>query len=289
MLVKCSENNYRMSKIGVICLRENITKAKRIVIKIGTSSITYTNGNINIKKMEQLVRVIADLQNSGKEIVLVSSGAVGAGMGRIGLKEKPKELPIKQATAAVGQAILMQLYQKFFGEYNHKIAQVLLTRDVFSSKIKKKNVFNTMSTLFSMGVIPIVNENDTVSTSEIEGDRIGDNDTLSAMVSVLVNAELLLILSDVVGLCDSNPSCNPNAKLITYVEQLTEEIVALAEDSKNEFGTGGMITKLNAAKIASSKSIPTVLASSDNMQNIYDVLEGKEVGTLISGRGCYKA
>lgn len=274
-----------MYKVGERKMRENITKAKRIVIKIGTSSITYVNGNINLKKMEQLVRVIADLQNSGKEIVLVSSGAVGAGMGRIGLTERPKELNIKQAAAAVGQAILMQLYQKFFGEYNQKIAQILLTRDVFNSKIKKDNAFNTMSTLLSMGVIPIVNENDTVSTSEIEGDRIGDNDTLSAMVSGLVHADLLLILSDVVGLCDSNPCNNPNAKLITYIENLTEDIYALAEDSKNEFGTGGMITKLNAAKIAAKKSIPTVLSSSDDMQNIYDVLEGKNVGTFISGRG----
>jgi len=265
-------------------LRENIIKAKRIVIKIGTSSITYDNGNINLKKMEQLARIISDLQSSGKEIVLVSSGAVGAGMGRIGLSERPKELNVKQAVAAVGQAILMQLYQKFFGEYNQKIAQILLTRDVFSSKIKKNNAFNTLSALFSMGVIPIVNENDTVSTSEIEEDRIGDNDTLSAMVSVLVNADLLLILSDVVGLCDSNPCSNPDAKLITYIEQITDEVYALAENSNNEFGTGGMITKLNAAKIASKKSIPTVLSSSDNMQNIYDVLEGKEVGTFISGK-----
>ncbi|MPW24681.1 glutamate 5-kinase [Alkalibaculum sp. M08DMB] len=265
-------------------MRKNIMQANRVVIKIGTSSITYVNGNINLKKMDQLVRVISDLQNSGKEIVVVSSGAVGAGMGRIGIIERPKELNMKQALAAIGQAILMELYQKFFGEYNRKIAQILLTRDVFCSKIKENNAFNTMSTLLSMGVIPIVNENDTVSTSEIEGDRIGDNDTLSAMVAGLVEADLLLILSDVEGLCDTNPCKNPNAKLISHIDKLSEEILSLAEDSKNEFGTGGMITKLNAAKIASKKNIPTILTCSDDIQNIYDALDGKEIGTFISAK-----
>lgn len=264
-------------------MRNRITKSKRIVIKIGTSSITYVNGNINLRKMEQLVRVIADLQSSGKEIVLVSSGAIGAGMGRLGLTQRPGELKMKQATAAVGQAILIQLYQKFFGEYNQKIAQILLTRDVFSSKIKKGNAFNTLNSLFLMGVIPIVNENDTVSTSEIEGDSIGDNDTLSAMVSGLVSADLLLILSDVVGLCDKNPDKYPDAKLLTYIEEINEDIMALAGDSNNQFGTGGMITKLQAAKIAAAKAVPTVLTCSDNMNNIYKILEGQEMGTYICG------
>ncbi|WP_369695461.1 glutamate 5-kinase [Alkalibaculum bacchi] len=263
-------------------LRESIVHAKRIVIKIGTSSITYKSGKINLKKMEELTRVISDLQNSGKEMVLVSSGAVGAGMGKIGISEKPRELPMKQAAAAVGQAVLMRLYEKFFSDYNQNIAQILLTRDVFSSKIKSNNAMNTFNALFEMGIIPIVNENDTVSTSELEGDRIGDNDTLSAMVSGLTKADVLLILSDVEGLCDSNPSKNPQARLITYIDQLNEEIYDLAEDSKTEFGTGGMITKLNAAKLAAQRSIPTVLASSENVGNIYEILEGKEIGTYIS-------
>lgn len=271
-----------MSKLGVNQLRESITEAKRIVIKVGTSSITYQSGKINLRKMEELTRVISDLQNSGKEMVLVSSGAVGAGMGKIGISEKPKELPMKQAAAAVGQAVLMRLYEKFFNDYNQNIAQILLTRDVFSSKIKSNNAINTFDALFKMGIIPIVNENDTVSTSELEGDRIGDNDTLSAMVSGLTKADVLLILSDVEGLCDSNPSKNPQAKLITYVDQLNEEIYGLAGDSETEFGTGGMITKLNAAKFAAQRSIPTVLASSQNVNNIYEILEGKEIGTYIS-------
>ena len=271
-----------MSKLGVNELRESIVHAKRIVIKIGTSSITYKSGKINLKKMEELTRVISDLQNSGKEMVLVSSGAVGAGMGKIGISEKPRELPMKQAAAAVGQAVLMRLYEKFFSDYNQNIAQILLTRDVFSSKIKSNNAMNTFNALFEMGIIPIVNENDTVSTSELEGDRIGDNDTLSAMVSGLTKADVLLILSDVEGLCDSNPSKNPQARLITYIDQLNEEIYGLAGDSETEFGTGGMITKLNAAKLAAQRSIPTVLASSENVGNIYEILEGKEIGTYIS-------
>lgn len=272
-----------MSKLGVSQLRESITQAKRVVIKVGTSSITYKSGKINLRKMEELTRVLSDLQNSGKEMVLVSSGAVGAGMGKIGISGKPKELPMKQAAAAVGQAVLMRLYEKFFNDYNHNIAQILLTRDVFSNKIKSKNAINTFDALFKMGIIPIVNENDTVSTSELEGDRIGDNDTLSAMVSGLTEADVLIILSDVEGLCDSNPAKNPEAKLITYIDKLNEEIFNLAEDSDNEFGTGGMITKLNAAKFAAQKSIPTVLASSQNVENIYKILEGKEIGTYIRG------
>ena len=271
-----------MFKLGVNKLRESIVHAKRIVIKVGTSSITYKNGKINLRKMEELTRVISDLQNSGKEMILVSSGAIGAGMGKIGISEKPKELPMKQAAAAVGQAVLMRLYEKFFSDYNQKIAQILLTQDVFSSKIKSDNAINTFNALFEMGIIPIANENDTVSTSQIEGDRIGDNDTLSAMISGLTEADVLLILSDVEGLCDSNPSKNPQAKFITYIDQLNEEIYGRAEDSKTEFGTGGMITKLNAAKLAAQRSIPTILASSQNINNIYEILEGKEIGTYIS-------
>lgn len=265
-------------------MQREIKDVKKIVIKIGTSSITYDNGNINLRKMEELSRVITDINNSGKHVVLVSSGAIGAGMDRMGLVNKPKDIQIKQAAAAVGQAILMQLYQKFFGEYNQNIAQILLTSDVFSSEIKKVNATNTFSTLFSMGIVPIVNENDCISTDEIEGDRFGDNDTLSAMVASLVEADLLIILSDVIGLCDCNPCKNENAKLITYIEELSDDIYALAENTDSRVGTGGMITKLNAANIAACNGISTVLASSKNLKNIYDILEGKEIGTFINGK-----
>ncbi|MFZ7120069.1 MAG: glutamate 5-kinase [Eubacteriaceae bacterium] len=263
-------------------MRHKITKARRVVVKIGTSSITYDNGNINLKRMEELSRVLTDLENSGKEIVLVSSGAIGAGMDRIGIEKKPKNIEIKQAAAAVGQAVLMQLYQKFFGEYNQNIAQILLTSDVFNNNIKRENANRTFKTLLEMRIIPVVNENDSVSTDEIKGDRFGDNDTLSAMVAELIDADLLIILSDVEGLCNSNPYKNENAKLITYIEKITKDTYKLAGNTENELGTGGMITKLNAAKIASKSGISTVLASSTKINNIYDILEGKEIGTFIN-------
>ncbi|MFZ7134049.1 MAG: glutamate 5-kinase [Eubacteriales bacterium] len=264
--------------------QRQIKEIKRIILKIGTSSITYENGNINLRKMEVLSRIISDLNSSGREVVLVSSGAIGAGMDQMGLVEKPKDLKMKQAAAAVGQAILMQLYQKFFAEYNKNIAQILLTSDVFNNPIKKSNTYNTINTLFSMGIVPIVNENDCISTDEIDGDRFGDNDTLSAMVAVLVQADLLIILSDVEGLCDGNPCKVDNAKLITYIDSITDEIIALAENTDNHLGTGGMITKLNAAQIASKNGISTVLTNSKDLQNIYDILEGKDVGTYICGQ-----
>ncbi|MBF7097747.1 glutamate 5-kinase [Alkalibacter mobilis] len=262
-------------------MRKKIIDAKRIVIKIGTSSITYPTGNINLNKMEVLARVITDLQNSGKEVVLVSSGAIGAGMDRMGMSTKPVILKEKQATAAVGQAILMQLYQKFFGEYNQSIAQILLTADVFFSKIKKTNTINTFETLFKYGVVPIVNENDAISTDEIQEERFGDNDTLSAMVAVMVKADLLVILSDVDGLYDSNPSFNPDAKLITTVEEVSDELMEIAGTTNSKVGTGGMYTKLCASKITSEKGIPTIIAGAENLANIYSILQGEEIGTFI--------
>jgi glutamate 5-kinase len=268
-------------KAGIKMVRSAVKNAKRIVIKIGTTSITYPSGNINLRKMESLARVISDLQNSGKEIVLVSSGAIGAGMDRMGFMKKPQRLEEKQATAAVGQAILMQLYQKFFGEYNQSVAQILLTADVFGSKIKKTNTFNTFDTLFKFGVVPIVNENDAISTEEIQEERFGDNDTLSAMVAVLINADLLLILSDVEGLYDCNPSKNPDARLISYIDKMSEDIIAAAETTNSKVGTGGMITKLLASKITSKKGIHTILAGSKDLDKLYDILEGKEIGTFI--------
>ncbi|QSX09733.1 glutamate 5-kinase [Alkalibacter rhizosphaerae] len=262
-------------------LRTKAKEANRIVIKIGTSSITYPTGNINIQRMEALARVITDLENSGKDVILVSSGAIGAGMDKIGLSNKPTLLKEKQAAAAVGQAILMQLYQKFFGEYNQAIAQILLTADVFHSPIKKANTVNTFETLFEYGVVPIVNENDAISTEEIQEERFGDNDTLSAMVAVLMNADLLIILSDVEGLYSDNPLKNPDAHLIHAVEKLTDELMCVAGGSNSKVGTGGMITKLCASKITSAKGIPTILASSSDLKNIYRILEGQDIGTFI--------
>lgn len=263
-------------------MRKELSEAKRIVIKIGTTSITYRNGNINLKKMEKLARVLTDLKNSGKEIVLVSSGAIGAGMNKLGMTRKPVELKERQATAAVGQALLMQLYQKFFNEYNQTIAQLLLTKDVITDDIKRKNTENTLNTLIDMGVIPIANENDSVSTDEIEGNKIGDNDTLSAMVAILVKADVLLMLSDIDGLYDSSPSDNPNAKLISNVDVIDENIYKIAGDSKSIIGTGGMYTKIKAAENLMNQGIHTVIASGENVDLIYNILEGEVIGTFFS-------
>lgn len=266
---------------GELTLRTKMKEAKRIVIKIGTSSITYPTGNINIRKMEALARVITDLENSGREVILVSSGAIGAGMDKMGLLTKPTILKEKQAAAAVGQAILMQLYQKFFGEYNQTVAQILLTADVFNSPIKQANTINTFETLLEHGVVPIVNENDAISTEEIQEERFGDNDTLSAMVAVLIKADVLIILSDVEGLYEENPNKNPDARLINAIEKLTENLLCAAGDSDSKVGTGGMITKLCASKITSAEGIPTVLASSADLDNLHRILEGEEIGTFI--------
>jgi glutamate 5-kinase len=263
-------------------MRADLKNAKRIVIKIGTSSITYNNGNINLRKMEQLAKILTDLKNSGKEIVLVSSGAIGAGMNKLGLKKKPNVLRERQATAAVGQALLMQFYEKFFNEYNQTIAQLLLTKDVITDKIKRNNTENTFSTLLKMGVIPIANENDSVATDEIEGSKIGDNDTLSSMVAILVKADLLIMLSDIDGLYDSSPNSNPDAKLIPLVEEITPEIYNIAGGSESLIGTGGMYTKIRSAEYLMNEGIHTIIANGQNVNVIYDILEGKDIGTFFS-------
>ncbi|SHI92055.1 glutamate 5-kinase [Dethiosulfatibacter aminovorans DSM 17477] len=266
-------------------MRTELRNAKRIVVKIGTTSLTYSNGTINFKKLENLARVLTDLRNSGREIVLVSSGAVGAGMSRLGLKEKPVELKEKQATAAVGQALMMQFYQKFFNEYNQTIAQLLLTKDVITDKIKRRNVENTLSTLLEMGVIPIANENDSVATDELEGSKIGDNDTLSSMTAILVKADALLMLSDIDGLYDSSPVDNPDAKLISFVDKIDKELYSIAGDSSSIVGTGGMYTKIRAAEHLMKEGIHTVIASGEDVKIIYDILAGNEIGTFFSTKG----
>lgn len=257
---------------------QNVTQANRIVVKVGTSTLAHKTGLMNIQRMERLVKVLADLKNSGKEIILVSSGAIGVGVGKMGLKEKPTDTPAKQACAAIGQCELMYCYDKYFSEYNHSVAQVLLTRDIIDSPERKQNVINTFQNLLHYGVVPIVNENDTVAVEEIV---FGDNDTLSAIVGSLVGADLLIILSDIDGVYDQNPRVNPNAKLIPHIPEITDSIRALAGDHGTSLGTGGMVTKITAAQIGLNAGFPTVILNGSRPENLYDLLEGKQVGTYI--------
>lgn len=255
---------------------QDIKNAKRIVIKVGTSTLTYDTGKMNIKRIDTLARTLSDLHNSGKDIVLVSSGAVGAAMGKLGISERPSETNIKQALAAVGQCELMYLYDKLFSEYHNTVAQVLLTKDDISVPNRMANTKSTFNTLLEMGIIPIVNENDTVSTEELE---IGDNDNLSALVAELVGADLLILFSDIDGLYDSDPHTNPDAKIIPLVRNV-DDVKSLAGGAGSKRGTGGMITKLEAAKRATNAGINMIIANGNNIQALYDVFEGKELGTL---------
>ncbi len=259
-----------------------ITQAKRIVVKVGTSTLTYENGKVNLRRIEALCKVLSDLQNSGREIILVTSGAIGVGVGKLGLRERPQETEKKQAVAAVGQCELMFIYDKLFGEYNRTVAQVLLTADVTASEHSKKNVENTFNELLAMDIIPVVNENDTVGIDELVGNNFGDNDTLSATVAALVNADLLVILTDIDGLYDGNPRMNPNAKRIPFVRGVTDEIRALAGGSGSSRGTGGMATKVSAAAIANQAGIPCCVISGANPKNLYDLFDGIQIGTTFS-------
>lgn len=252
-------------------------KNKRIVIKVGTSTLTYENGKINIRQMEHLVRVISDLVNKGNEVVLVSSGAVGAGVGKLGLEHRPEEIQKKQALAAIGQASLVSMYDRFFSEYGYNAAQVLLTKYVFDAEQKYNNTKNAFMTMLEYGVIPIVNENDVVSTDELE---FGDNDTLSAYVAVLVDADLLVIMSDIDGLYDSDPSNNPNAKIIPIVTQLDDSILSAAGGAGTRRGTGGMKTKLHAAEIVLKNGIDMIITNGKRIENLYDIADEKAIGTL---------
>lgn len=254
----------------------SLKNAKRIVFKVGSSTLTYPGGGINIRRVEKLVQVLSDLKNQGKEIVLVTSGAVSVGMGKMGIKEKPSDTRSKQALAAIGQCELMDFYSGLFSKFNHSVAQLLLTKDVVDDDILKSNAINTFETLFSFGAIPIVNENDSISAEQIE---FGDNDTLSAIVGELVKADLLIILSDIDGLFDRNPS-DPDAKLISKVEKITDGIMALAGGAGSKIGTGGMVTKLAAAKIITSSGADMFILNGKDPFIIYDLLDGKKVGTL---------
>lgn len=254
---------------------------KRIVVKVGTSSLTHENGKINIRQLEKLVRVISELVNTGNQIILVSSGAVGAGVGKLGLPEKPEEIRKKQALAAIGQASLVSMYDRFFSEYGYNAAQVLLTKYVFDNEQKYENTKNAFMTMLDYGVIPIVNENDVVSTEELE---FGDNDTLSAYVSVLVDADLLIIMSDIDGLYDSDPSENPNAKIIETVEEINDEILSSAGGAGSRRGTGGMKTKLNAAEIVMKNGIDMIITNGKRIENLYDISDGKKIGTYFKAK-----
>lgn len=261
--------------------RSQLQASHRIVVKVGTSTLTHANGKLNYSRIEYLVRELADAANSGKQILLVSSGAVGAGMDRLGWKEKPKTIPAKQAAAAVGQGILMHTYEKLFGEYGQIVAQVLLTREDSVNRKRYANSRNTLLTLLDIGVIPIINENDAVAIDEL---KIGDNDTLSANVAAIVDADLLIILSDVDGVYTANPQKDPSARLIEEIAEVTPEVEAICGGAGTMRGTGGMLTKMAAARMAMNSGIVMVIASGAKDGIIQAVLAGKQVGTLFPPR-----
>jgi len=263
---------------------QDFKNARRLVIKVGTSSLTYETGNINIRQLERLVRVLADLANSGLEIALVTSGAIAVGVGKLKLRERPKDTASRQAAAAVGQCELMHLYDQCFSRYNQTVAQLLLTGDVVDDPVRRKNAVNTFARLFELKAIPIINENDTVSTSELEGDSFGDNDRLSAVVATLIKADGLVILSDIDGLYTANPQDDPNAELIPMVEKLDDTILAYASGSKSNRGTGGMTTKIYAAQIVVPAGINMAIISGNDPENLYSLLEGKQIGTIFRGQ-----
>lgn len=261
--------------------RSFLKDKKRIVVKIGTSTITHTNtGSLDLGTLERFVRILTDIRNQDKEVVVVSSGAIGAGRKALGIKERPQSLSVKQACAAVGQARLMMIYQRLFAEYNQVIAQILITKRILLNEISKHNAENTFQELFGMGVIPIVNENDPVSTDQIQEENFGDNDTLSANVAELVGADLLILLSDIDGLYTDDPRNNKEARFISEVTSIDEELEAMAKGANTVFGTGGMATKIAAAKLACSAGVDMVIANGDDIGNISRILKGETVGTL---------
>ncbi len=253
----------------------------RIVIKVGTSTLTHATGNLNIRHVERLCRVISDLKNAGQEIILVSSGAIGMGAGKLSLRERPRDMPTKQAAAAVGQCELMYVYDKHFSEHGHVVAQILLTGNDLESESRSVNFRNTLNRLLEMGVLPVVNENDTIATDEI---AVGDNDTLAAIVAAEAEADLLILLSDIDGLFTADPRSDPAARLVPDVKELTPEILALAGAPGSPLGTGGMQTKLKAAGICMEHHIDMVIANGGDPDLLYDIGEGKPVGTKFYGK-----
>ncbi|MBQ9148861.1 MAG: glutamate 5-kinase [Oscillospiraceae bacterium] len=252
----------------------------RIVIKIGTSTLAHPAGLLNIRLVEQLCKTISDIKNAGHEVILVSSGAIGMGVGKLGLHRRPTDIPTKQAAAAVGQCELMYTYDKLFGEYNHTVAQLLITGEDVASETRHQNFSNTLNRLLELGAMPIINENDTVATQEIV---IGDNDTLAAIVAESTRANLLILLSDIDGLYTADPHKDPDAKLIPVIEVLDDSIFALAGGTASGQGTGGMVTKLHAAQICMNAGCDMVIANGRRPDNLYDILDGKSIGTTFKG------
>ena len=248
----------------------------RIVIKVGTSTLTHATGNLNIRRVDRLCRVLSDIKNAGHEVILVSSGAVGMGVGKLSLKERPKDIPSKQAVAAVGQCELMYTYDRAFSEHNHVVAQILLSAYDVEDEGRRRNFHNTIFRLLELGVLPIINENDTVATEEL---TIGDNDTLSAIVAVSAGADLLVLLSDIEGLYTADPHRDPTAKLIEVVSKIDESVLALGGGQGSALGTGGMATKLRAAVIATEAGCDMVIANGEHPEFLYDIIEGSAVGT----------
>lgn len=268
-----------MEQTDILKLREKVKDKKRIVVKIGSSSLQHPEtGDLDYNKMEVLVRELCNIRNSGKDIVLVTSGAISVGKKAVHIKDAKEKIAVKQACAAIGQARLMMNYQKFFSEYNQVAAQVLMTKDTITNPVNRLNAHNTFSELLSLGVIPVVNENDTISTFEI---KFGDNDTLSAIVASLIDADLLILLSDIDGLYTDNPRENPDAKFIEVVEELTDEIMNMGKkETGSTVGTGGMNTKLTAATIASHSGCDMIIANSEDIHILHRIMDGRNFGTF---------
>ena len=257
----------------------------RIVVKVGTSTLAHTGGRLNIRRVELLCKVLSDLQNAGHQILLVSSGAIGMGVGKLGLSGRPKDMPGKQAAAAVGQCELMYIYDKLFGEYHHTVAQLLLTAEDIQDTRRSAHVHDTLEQLLRWNVIPVINENDAVSTDEIGiNTTIGENDTLSAIVARLIEADLLILLSDIDGLYTADPRKDPKAVLIPVVDSITPEILELAGGTGTSLGSGGMATKLRAAQIVMEAGINMVITNGEQPHNLYDIFQGRDVGTRFIGK-----
>jgi glutamate 5-kinase len=259
--------------------RARLAGKTRIVVKVGTSTLSHPNGKMNFTRMEKLTMVLSDMMSCGKEVILVSSGAIGVGAGRLKMDAPPDGLVARQALAAIGQAELMRIYQKFFDEYHQMVAQVLLTPEGLDDEIRRTNAQNTLNQLITMKIVPVVNENDTVSTVEIQ---FGENDSLSAKVATLIDADLLVILTDTDGFYVTDPKQDEHADMLTEIHEITQEIEMAAQGSGSSFGKGGMVTKINAAKICREKGIDTLILNGQNPKNIIKAIEGLEIGTLFT-------
>ena len=253
----------------------------RIVVKVGTSTLTHSTGKLNIRRVEKLCKVMSDLKNAGHEMVLVSSGAIAMGVGKMNLPARPTDMPTKQAAAAIGQCELMYIYDKLFSEYHHTVAQILLTGSDVEDPQRHRNFQNTMFRLLEMGALPVINENDTVATAEI---AVGDNDTLGAIVAVNIHADLLILMSDIEGLYTADPHQDPNATLIPLVRDLSPEILSLAGGSGSELGTGGMVTKLKAARLCMEAGCDMIITNGIRPEDLYRIADGEDVGTRFRGK-----